>query len=366
MKTTLIFLVAVTMLASCAVEKTIPSKVNVKEVSSLSNASTNSLVYSLPSTKVRINVTVEKTISKVGPFYRYSQKMLNVTDVITEDKVEWKIKDINISTYGVPDDSKRYVITYSGPSVAPFLNLSDDGILYGINNPQELRNDEMLVKNDYNSLPGIEDLNFNSVPTLEKQLMKTSTAAMAEEAANFIYKLRKRRFKILASDYENLPKDGQSYQVVVDELNKLEAEYLELFMGKKESYTISKSFDIHPNDMSANNDVLFRFSTVKGIVDKMDVSGAPVYIDITATEQAKLPDAPLPVVKEEFRTGLYYCRPGKVTIKLIDRNELIKEQEVYLGQYGQVLSLPSSVLEADNVSIKLDRKTGALKSIERK
>lgn len=346
-------------------EQTIPSKVNVKSVALMPNATTNTLLYSLPSTRLRIDVTVEKTISKVGPFYRYSQKMLNVTDVVTEDNVEWTIKNISISTYGVPDNDKQYAISYSGYNVAPLLNLSSEGVLYGINSSDRIDESLSLVNNVYKPLPDLEDVNFNAVPMLEKQLEKTSTAAMAQEAANFIYKVRKRRFKILASDFEQLPPDGMAYEVTVKELNELEASFLELFVGKKEKYTETRSFDLEPSSMSANSDVLFRFSSVQGIVDKMDVSGAPVYIEITAEEQSKLPDNPLPVTKEEVRTGLFYCRPGKVIIKLIDRNELIKEQQVYLGQYGQVVSLPASVLEDEHVRIKLDEKTGALKSIER-
>ncbi|MCU4176089.1 DUF4831 family protein [Carboxylicivirga sp. N1Y90] len=354
------------VVASCAVEQTIPSKVNVKEVSKLSNASVNSLVYALPSTKIRVEVSVEKTISKVGPFYRYSQKMLNVTDVVTKDDEKWAIKDINLSTFGVADLDKQYAISYSGESVAPLLNVNNEGVLVGVNLSDLPKESCTLKSYNVQEVPSVSDINFNAVPMMEKQLAKTSTAAMAEEAANFIYKIRKRRFKILASDYENLPPDGKSYEVTVRELDALEEAYLELFIGKVEKVELNYTYDIHPNALSANNDVLFRFSTVQGVVDKMDMSGAPVYIEIDAEEKELLPDAPLPITKEEVRTGLYYCRPGKATVKIIDRNKLLRSQEVYLGQYGQVVNMPSSVLEEKNISIQLDSKTGALKSIERK
>nr|WP_321407916.1 DUF4831 family protein [uncultured Carboxylicivirga sp.] len=365
MKKFLYALSTIALLASCSGEKMIPSKVNVKAVSTMQNAASNAIVYSLPTTHLKIAVSVEKTIYKVGPFYRYSQKMLNVTDVITEDKVEWKIKSVDISTYGLPDASKRFAISYEGNNVAPLLNISNDGVLYGINSDDQLDNFQSLKDYTYKPLPEMEDVNFNEVAMLEKQLEKTSTAAMAQEAANFIYKIRKRRFKVLASDFEQLPPDGQAYEVMMKELNDLEKSFLELFVGKKVSMIEIKVFDLEPNSLSAESDVLFRFSTVKGIVDKMDVSGTPVYIEIKGLEQSKLPDAPMPVSKEEVRNGLFYCQPGKVNVKLIDRNQLIKQQEVYLGQYGQLVSLPSSILEEENVSIRLDEKTGALKSIKR-
>ncbi|MBS2097281.1 DUF4831 family protein [Carboxylicivirga linearis] len=365
MKKFLFVLSTVALLASCAGEKTIPSKVNVKAVSSMQNATTNNIIYSLPTTHLKVAVTVEKTIFKVGPFYRYSQKMLNVTDVVTEDKVEWKIKDVDISSYGLPDPSKQFAISYEGNNVAPLINLTGDGVLYGINSDVVIEQSSALKKYDYIPLPDVDDVNFNDVAMLGKQLEKTSTAAMAQEAANFIYKLRKRRFKILASDFEQLPPDGQAYEVMIQELNDLEQSFLELFVGKKVNVTETKIFDLEPSSLSAESDVLFRFSSVKGIVDKMDVSGAPVYIEIKAEEQPKIPDAPLPPSKDEVRNGLFYCKPGKVIVKLIDRNQLIKEQEVYLGQYGQLISLPSTILEEERVSIQLDEKTGALQSIKR-
>lgn len=354
------------LLSSCAVEQTIPSKVNVQKVAEMNNATRDVLLYNLPSTVIRVNVEVEKTISKVGPFYRYSQKMLNVSDVVTQDKEEWRIKSIEIETYGVPDESKEYSISFSGSSSAPFLNLNASGVLTGINS---CGTKEMNFLKDYTiaEMPTFEDVNFNDVAMIEKQLAKTSTAAMAEETANYIYKIRKRRFKILASDFEQLPPDGQSYEVMVRELNQLEKDHLELFIGKKESFTMKQSFDILPDKMSANNDVLFRFSALSGIVDKMDVSGAPVYFELEVEETMQRPDAAVVYEKGELpRNGLYYCKPGKATVKIIDKNQLIKEKEVLLAQYGQVVSMPSSVLEQEGVSIRINPVTGALQSINRK
>ncbi len=364
MKKLLLSLGVVTALSSCAVEQSIPSKVHVQKVANLSNATNNVLLYSLPTTAIRVNVEVEKVISRVGPFYRYSQKMLNISDVVTEDKVSWKIKSVNIETYGVPDETKQFAISYAGDNVAPFLNLTPSGILYGVNS-------DMVMDQDYlrdftaEQLPVLEDVNFNAVAMIEKQLTKTSTAAMAEETANYIYKIRKRRFKILASDYEQLPPDGQSYEVMVRELNQLERDHLELFTGKTERFTNTYTFDVVPDQLSANNDVLFRFSAVSGVVDKMDVSGAPVYFELEAEETASLPAAPAADVKNTPQPGLFYCKPGKATVKIIDKNKLIKEKTVYLAQYGQLLSMPAEVLQQNNVSIRLHPATGALQGIDK-
>lgn len=367
MKKIFLYVFVAVAIVSCASEKNIPSRVNVKNISELNNATNNALLYSLPVTVIRVDVEVEKVISKVGPFYRYSKKLLNVSDVVTEDKEEWRIKSVNIVTYGVPDEDKEFVITYEGDNIAPFINLTPSGVLTGLNaNTLPGGQDITLTHFETKEIPTLDNVNFNNVPMLEKQLTQTSTAAMAEETANLIYKIRKRRFKILASDFEQLPPDGKSYEIVVRELNELEKSHLELFVGKREVFTLTHSFNITPDKLSANNDVLFRFSSVNGIVDKMDVSGAPVYYELTVEDREELPsEQQASDHKEEIRNGLYYCQPGKANIKIIDKNKLIKEQEVLLGQFGQIISMPFGILEQNNVSINLDPATGALKSIEK-
>jgi hypothetical protein len=47
---------------------------------------------------------------------------------------------------------------------------------------------------------------------------------------------------------------------MVRELNKYEKELMELFTGKKETFTVKKTFDFIPDSMSVDNAVLCRFS----------------------------------------------------------------------------------------------------------
>ncbi len=353
-------------LLACHSTQIIPSKAQVKPVSEVNDATVNSLMYYLPKTVLRIEVDLEKTISKVGPFYRYSKKLLNVSEVITEDKQEWKIADIRLSSYGVVDESQHYMISYSGHNVAPLVHLNSQGLLAGINLSDEMNCSPALKEITTQETPNLEDVNFDDVPLLEKQLTKTSTTAMADDAAAFIYKIRKRRFKIISSKYKETPPDGQSYQTVLEELNTLEKQYLELFVGKKETYKTTKVLFLEPGIGSGNTDVLFRFSSLNGMVDKMDLSGTPVYIEWEQERQRPLPNTKPQKVKVEPKYGLYYRLPGKMMVKIIDRNILLKEQEVEVAQFGQVVSLPPDLLEQDDIEIKFHPETGALKSIKRK
>jgi hypothetical protein len=354
------------LIISCATEVKVPSKVNVTDAGSVQNATVNSLVYSLPVTVIRVEIEAEKTVSKVGPFYRYSKKLLNLNNVVLEDNVEWKLKGVKVYTIGKPDYSKRFVVSSSGPNVASMLNLTPEGVLVGVNLDKLPETEDLLKTNVNTETPSPEDLNFDDVPMLEKQLIKTSTAAMAEETANLIYKVRKRRFKILASDFPVLPPDGEAFEVSVEELNKYEKELMELFTGKKETFTVTKTFDFIPDSMSVNSSVLCRFSKQKGILGPMDLTGTPVYIEVNVEKPKDLPAGYVEVEKNEtLEQGLFCNTPAKADVKIIDRNILLLEKEVLLGQYGQLISLPAELLKRDNVRIELDPATGALKNISK-
>ncbi|UCG28956.1 MAG: DUF4831 family protein, partial [Bacteroidales bacterium] len=56
----------------------------------------NSLVYALPRTMLYFEVTVKKTTYKHGPYYRYAEKYIGITDASDDDWEEWTIDDIRI------------------------------------------------------------------------------------------------------------------------------------------------------------------------------------------------------------------------------------------------------------------------------
>lgn len=341
------------------------SKVNVsvEKASDLNNSVINVVPYFLPKTVFKIEVEVEKQIRKVGPFYRYSEKFLNLSDVITSDEEKYNIKSVKLLSIGKKDVDLAYIIRQEGKGCAQNILVNNEGVLCGINvkcNSGAARLDDTKVLLNEIS---ISDINFDDVPYLEKQLLKTSTAAMAEEVANYIYKIRKRKMKIFTSDFENLPPDGKAYEKVDQELDELEKQFVELFKGKEVVQTIRFEFEFEPGLQGADRNVLFRFSEKGGILDRMDLSGAPIYIEITNLEQRQLPEGEVEKPQKIGPRGLYCINPGKSLVKIIDRNITLLEKEVPVAQFGQVYSLPVNMMQEEGSSIELSPVTGAVISI---
>lgn len=333
------------------------------------DAANSGVVYSLPKTQLRIRIDAELTIEKAGPFYKYSNKYLNISDVITEDSKTWKVVSASVETFSVADQSKRFKIFSETGTLLPSISLSDDGVLCGINLISQKKSDgkdsrhfrgRNLKGNDKEKTN--DDVDFTSVQLSQQVLTKTSTAAMAEQVAQSIYSLRDKRLAILGGEESTLLSDAGSYDKVLAELDRLEKEHLELFVGKRKIVKVTRYFTLEP---SAENEVIARFSEKDGFLNAMDLTGKPIYVEVVTSPQAVLNSLPDNSKQRKAAplNGLRYCIPANTTVKVLDRNNLLVEKQVLTSQGGQIATLPESYLLNESTMIKLDATTGALISI---
>ncbi|MFW5890204.1 MAG: DUF4831 family protein [Marinilabiliaceae bacterium] len=345
--------------AACSSKKDI-SKADFEPVNDSVPSSAKGVFYHLPRTVIEVEVTARKVIEKRGPFYRYSRRYLDLSDVITEDNTYWEITDASISTTGTPDPDRLFRISAKGTPAGAAVSLTPEGTLKGFNlsNQKSMSGKSTDKQNDPDTTLSTEDISFDDVPFTEEQLIKTSSAATAEEVAQEIYNLRDTRRRLLESDMDNLPPDDGAYNRILHDISKLEQQYLSLFKGKQEKITQTKTFRFIPEASTPIDEVLFRFSKEKGFTDMDDMSGTPVYIEIgnaPVAENRRFSASP-----DKTRTGLIYCRPVKATVQVIDRTVLLNEKEVMIGQFGSLHQLSPELLDNGKPSIQLDPKTGAI------
>ena len=323
----------------------------------------NGVLYALPKTIIRVKVDADFIVQKAGPFYRFSQKYFNMVDVVKEDATFWKIAAVSLQSIGQPDDSQVYKIVTDGYGSAPLVNLTVNGIIAGINMDSSAECPVTPVNVLNHAIPQV---NFDDVPMGEEVMTKTSSAAMAEEAAMAIFRLRKKRVDLLGGESARPAMDGAALQASLEELNRLEAAYLSLFKGAEKRVRVTRYYDFIADQASPANNVLFRFSAQNGFVDRMDVSGTPVYIDVNRLESKLLNELPAGAKRQQEVNGLRYVLPGKAMVKVVDRNIPLLEQEMLLAQFGQVATLPVSLLQQSDIQIKICPVTGALIQVGRK
>lgn len=335
------------------------STVTVAPILSDADAANNGIIYSLPTTAIRINVEAELTIHKVGPFFRYSNKYLNLGNVITEDSEEWKIVSTHIEAFGTSNDLQRFKISTENANL-PAISLTPDGVICGINT--ECTEDIPTFEDSNCTIP---DINFDNIKLERSVLTKTSTAAMAEEAANAIYRLREKRQHLLGGDDVVILHDEGSYRTVLAEIDSLETEYLSLFIGKTETFHVSRTFTIIPDPRGMTSTVIARFSPTEGFLDVMNLNGKPIYADVTFDKCTRINELPSDAKerKKEPLTGLRYIIPCSMHVKVVDRNILLTEKDFSCSQNGQLATLPASILLNENVQIQFDHTNGSLKGI---
>ena len=65
--------------------------------------SSNYFYYYLPTTAIKVDVTVTKVREIKGYYADYAERMLGLTNIISNNRTFYRLKDVNIETVVVPD-----------------------------------------------------------------------------------------------------------------------------------------------------------------------------------------------------------------------------------------------------------------------
>ena len=353
----------VLILYACSV-KEVPVRVNtqVLPLGDTVKLYEGSLVYALPQTVLDFTVVAEKTVQKAGPYHRYANELLGLRDVISSDQVIWSLKEVKINAVQELDPSEFYVMKSDGLIEINAIRMINAGLIMDVN-PSLYMNREFDSRNyaaddariGYRDMGSdryynIEqdtaykvidiDTAFVRIPYVLERRRQLSLSEQAEHAARILLELREGRHLILTGEATVFPQD----KAAIDEINRLEDQYISLFAGK--SYTSEVEFDfsvVPDNSMKNKPVVIFRFSQEEGILDMGDLSGRPIVIEMISNNAL----APVNMIPDStFNTfdKIYYRIPEVVDIMITDgrRNLGGKRQLIY--QFGKKVALPANYI----------------------
>lgn len=310
------------------------------------------LMYSLPKTKLCMEVELEKTTRKPGIFYRYSERYLATSNVITAEKTEYKLKSVNIVPIAVPDSSRTYKIIPNAKSQLSHITVTPEGLLCGVN--VSCAQEKKVVVNK--TITKNEGLTSGLLPLGEEYMMAGSEAKMAEGAAKQIYRVRESRLSLLTADVEKMPADGASLKTMLQGLDRMEKQLTELFIGSVTTDVQTQKLYITPMG-AASNELVFRVSALRGLVAADDMSGAPFYITI---KPQTIPTSAADAKSKSDPVGIYYSIPASTDIVISDGVNTIAKVNLLLPQLGKVVSLPESLFKNENAKVLVDPQTGRL------
>lgn len=331
--------------------------------------STEGATYYLPKTIINVNLTIEKTVYTPGELSQYADRYLRINNVSDKENLYYELKDVTLTTIGIPDEKKLYHIQFTGNSVAPLVHLNESGVLLGINTNLPPTASEAPVPQDSKQQPVDPRTYLN-----EEMLMVASKAKMAELVAKEIYDIRESRNLLLRGQNDNMPKDGEALKIILKGMEEQEQALMQLFMGTTITETTTHTYQVIP-DSETERALLGRFSRKLGLLHKDDLAGAPIYIDITdkntvpiAAPESDTTDKKAKLKDKKNNTkqdGLVYNLPGKADIKVYSNNTVFAEECLSLSQFGCTETLSSSLFnKKKDIKVTLDPHTGALLKIE--
>lgn len=357
----------ISSLVSCITgKKVVDSKPVVVPLSDTVSMTEASIIYGLPRTVFNVRVDMERTMEIPGPYARYAADLLGITDAVDKESEYWTITGITVNTHEELDPSEYYVIKSSSFLRSNALSLRKEGLILDINPKQflvaekqsvgdghefdQLRFEDLGSDEYYNLQSDTAykrvsiDSTFIRIPYIVEKKKRLGTEQLAEKAAKRIMEMRDGKHLILTGEANVFPQS----EAAINEMNRLEREYTELFAGKVIRESRSFSFNLIPEPgMEKKPVALFQFSELTGPVTGSAKGGVPVNAELVPERKTRA----LTVINKnqsgEANTTfdkLYYRVPDVVNIKISMGNEVLFKSRKLIYQFGETIQLPANFI----------------------
>jgi hypothetical protein len=363
------FLLSVMLLAtSCFMTKKLEKpNVTVSPLNDAASIKDGSIVYGLPRSVFTVVAEMERTIEIPGPYARYAGDLLGLEKVINNENEFWTIEGITVQTTEELDPSEFYIIESNSVFQTNVLRLKNEGLILDLNSDRfdadnrvgldrrgsrqfqsfDLGSDEyFLMQRDTVYKRVAVDSAFIRIPYIVEKKKKLTPDQLAEKAARRLMEMRDGKHLILTGEANVFPQSDAA----INEMNRLEKEYLELFAGKtiKERRTFTGHL-IPLKDMIGKQVVLFQFSDKTGPMTSTAKGGLSVNIEFDPEKKIKeLTIVSRPASETESGTVLndkiYYRVPDIVNVKISLGTETLLNTRKLIYQFGNVVQLPANYI----------------------
>ncbi|HIZ86887.1 MAG TPA: DUF4831 family protein [Candidatus Coprenecus pullistercoris] len=332
------------------------------------SASSQTVIYSLPSTTIHLEVKAVCTSYTPGPYASFAKKYLGI-DVPQTESTEYTLSDIRLTPYIEADRSSSHVLNLEGmyKKISPltFLEFSSQGliILSDENKGHEhywrfpttapghdeaaseatsnlTSTETVLYRTERKADGGYEKVAFRQSQVVEKSIEKK-----AQEAASTILQLREQRINIITGNTD-ATFSGDALRAAVEEINRIEEQMTSLFTGYTDISVQAMSFDVVPEPGPDEDLVIaFRLSDTQGLLPADDISGRPVVMEITPEPvPVDTTAAETDAIRTDVRGSVFYRIPEICTVSLSDGQQLLLKSRMPIYQKGRELSFPVNIL----------------------
>jgi len=334
------------------------------------NTAQEGFYYSLPKTVLKVDLVIEKVRQIEGPLSEYCEDYLGTTNKIRSNSTEFRLLNADITPVVEPDKDQLYYVQFpaerSKDEQLITFQLSPLGTLIAFDDAETGKKiisdnvDQTIIFKegednfhyyaDYHRQRKIDTIvrkiTIDTV-SIERFVFKTSwidksDKDKANEAALQISNIRKARFDLLTG-YQEV-NYGESMKYMDQELQKMEKQYLELFLGKEVKSIVNQTVYYTPEKGSTG-----------GIILNLE-GGENVEIAIDpAGTTSLLPEKPLEKIDQ-----VYYRYPEIATVEILFDGNVLYRESFALNQLGTVVTAPLG-----KAKTQFDPKTGTMTRIIR-
>lgn len=336
------------------------------------------VIYSLPSTSVHLTVEAVCESYTPGPYSQWAKKYLGI-DVPQEASTKYTLSNIRMTPYIEADRSCSYIVNLDGflgeASPASFFEFSSQGLLLlsdenkGRENawrfPSIAPDATVIASEATENLTSTETTlyrtvrndkgGYDRVAVKQSQVVEKSPEKKAQEAASMILSLRQHRINIITGNTD-ATFSGDALRAAVEEIGRLEEEYMSLFTGSTAASVQKMNFDVVPESGGAEELVIaFRISDTQGLLPPDEISGRPIVMEISPEVEGDdfYSDQIIAEVESQkkrakheaaLRGNIFYRVPAICTVRIVDGQNLVLKSRMPIYQKGQELTFPVHVL----------------------
>ena len=170
-----------------------------------------------------------------------------------------------------------------------------------------------------------------------------------------ILSLRQHRINIITGNTD-ATFSGDALRAAVEEIGRLEEEYMSLFTGSTAASVQKMNFDVVPESGGAEELVIaFRISDTQGLLPPDEISGRPIVMEISPEVEGEdfYSDQIIAEVESQkkrakheaaLRGNIFYRVPAICTVRIVDGQNLVLKSRMPIYQKGQELTFPVHVL----------------------
>jgi hypothetical protein len=373
--------IAMTLLLSIIAATGLHAQLKVTRVTGPESlAGKNGIVYSLPGTRVQVDLQVAKTQQFAGPLAEFANEFLGIDDAVTKNSVSYAIVSASIRTCTEPDPGQVYLIEKEEKSQgeiwisfgtnAPVLTLEKFDKTVTPAGFSEWDDDLFQVSETgklfrkYSDAPARDVIDTIvrkvSIDTLviEQKILKHSQVEYtdrekAQEASERIRQIEQDKYNLLIG-YQETAYSREALEFMYDELEDQRLEYQKLFTGVSITETLNFSLPVYPDAAKEEQEYsLAGFSKTEGLTEPDDDD--VITLSLRSNTPGVLSAVP---GGEQASTGLVYRVPRSVLAVLSYKGKEIVSKPLEVLQLGMLLTLPP-----DFRRIEFDLETGGLKSV---